>query len=162
MREHGLLEDIGAEIGFTATNALVDWFGGANLHIPVEATEDHPIAKVIGMPAFKRLVKMFGGNGTERVIWIPWDYQREMDRRERLIAVLYEFGMGTKKIAWLTGMSERHVQHSRYRLEEMGLLPMILKRAGIAVEKPIENPAGKAGPKTAGKSHAKRRAKRRG
>lgn len=170
---HGLLEDIGAEIGYTATTALVDWFGGANLHIPLEASEDHPIAKVIGMPAFKRLVAMFDGHGRGRLIWISLEYHRELDRRDRMISVLYEMGLGSKQIANIALMSERAVQSVRARVEELGLLPLIIKQAGIPQEKcqgkptpeirgknPQENPGAKPGGKAGGskcvvKSHGK-------
>lgn len=148
---HGLLEDIGAEIGYTATTALVDWFGGANLHVPLEATEDHPIAKVIGMPAFKRLVAMFDGTGLERLIWISMEYHRELDRRDRMIAVLYEMGLGSKQIANIALMSERTVQVVRARVEELGLLPLIIKQAGISTEKRQEKPT----PEIRGKSPQK-------
>lgn len=143
-KEHGIIEDIAAEIGYTAANSLVDWFGGANLYVPNEATEDHPICKIIGMPAFRRLVKMFDGmSGRERTVWLNQGYQREIDRRDRMIAVLYELNLGTKRIASITGMSERHVQHTRLRVEQLGILPMIRKSAGLDGESVGEMPGSK-------------------
>lgn len=124
---NGIVEDIGGVIGYTATCALVDWFGGANLYVPNEATDAHPIAQVIGMPAMRRLVQEWGG----QTLWLQLGYQREQDRRDRFIAVLLGLGMTKKTIAAIAGMSERHVHYTRLRLEQMGLLPMILKKAGL-------------------------------
>jgi hypothetical protein len=131
-RMNGVLEDIGAEVGYTATNALVDWFGGGNLHIPTAASEDHPIAKVIGLSAMKRLVKLYEGCvGNQRMLWVPLGYEREIARRDRMIALLFAQGYGTKAITSVTGMSERHVQQVRVRIENLGLLPLILRQAGL-------------------------------
>lgn len=152
-KEHGIIEDIAAEIGYTAAVALVSWFGNANLFVPTEATEDHPIGKIIGMPAFKRLVKMFDGHAKrERNVWLAIDHQQEIDRRDRLIAVLYECGFGSKTIASITNLSERTVQHIRKRIEDLGVLPLILKRAGIPDEKLV----GKATQENAGKKSAQK------
>lgn len=129
---NGVMEDIAAEIGYTATNALVDWFGGGNLHIPTAATADHVIAKVIGLSAMRRLVTMYVGRiGNQRLLWVPGGYEREIVRRDRMIAFLFSQGHGTKAIADLTGMSERHVQQVRVRVEQMGLLPLIVRQAGV-------------------------------
>lgn len=124
---HGIVEDIGGVIGYTATANLIDWFGGSTLYIPIEAKEDHPICRVIGFPAFTRLVKEWPGEK----LCLPLGYSRELNRRDRMIAVLLELGIGSKSVAAIAGMSERHVQHARHRLEVMGVLPMILKKAGL-------------------------------
>ena len=129
-KPHSILEDIGGDIGYTATAALVDWFGGANLCVPSVADENHPIGKVIGMPAFTLFVKHYGGE----TVWLPLGYQREMDRRDRMIGALIASGVGTKQIAALASMSESHVAHVRMRLESQGLIPLILRRAGLADE----------------------------
>lgn len=126
-RLNGIVEDLGAVLGYSATAALVDWFGGGNLYVPQTADPGHAICKIIGLQAFARLVKEWGGEE----VWLPLGYQREQDRRDRMIAVLLEMGLGSKQVASIAGMSERHVQHIRFRLEEMGVLPMIFARAGL-------------------------------
>lgn len=170
MQKHGMLEDVAAEIGYTAATALVDWFGGfGQIAIPMEAIEDHPIANVIGMPAFRRLVKLYEGAGPhERFLWMNNGENREIARRDRLIACLIAVGgLGSKQIAAITGMSESSVRFSQLRVERLGILPMILKRAGLqnagvnplakvqikaggqnAQEKPRQKPRGNAGGKT--------------
>lgn len=126
-----ILEDIAADIGFTATNSLIDWFGGGNLYIPAVATPDHPIAQVIGFSAMRRLVQMFEGRvGNARNLWLNQGYEREQARRDRMIAALYACGKGTKEIMKIANMSERHVQQIRAKIESLGLLPLILRQSG--------------------------------
>jgi hypothetical protein len=134
MKNHGILEDIGAEIGYTATAALVDWFGGGNLYVPQEVEDGHPIGNVIGEAAFRRLVKAWPGE----TLWLPLGYQREQDRRDRMIAVMLGAGISTRKVAAVSGMSESHVQHTRLRLERAGLMQVILRKAGLPLPLPVE------------------------
>lgn len=124
-KPHGILEDIGAEIGYTATCALVDWFGGRSLYIPEKADDSHDIARVVGVRAFARLVAAWGGE----TICLPLDYQREIVRRDRMICALIHQGLGTREVARVAMITERQVQHIRRRLEDDGLLPLILKDA---------------------------------
>jgi hypothetical protein len=147
-RQHGIIEDLAAEIGYTAASSLVDWFGGGNLWIPTEADQEHPIAKVIGMPAMRRLVKLYEGKvENERLLWLPLGYQREIDRRDRMIAVLLSMGLGSKQVGSIASMSESHVRQVRTRVEEMGILPLILRKAGLqgkGGEKSLQKPGRKA------------------
>ena len=142
-KTHGILEDVAAEIGYTATCLLVDWFGGiGQLYVPTEVNEDHPITKVIGVPAMNRLVKLFEGSDVhERFVWLNQNEQRDIARRDRLIAALLFMGLGAKQIGVLSGMSERHVFLARQRVERLGILPMILSRSGVRKLHivPIEN-----------------------
>lgn len=122
-RPHGILEDLGAEIGFTATSALVAWFGGANLYVPGEVREDHPLARTIGLGAFKRLVALWGGE----TLWIPINHAYEIDKRSREAVNLLARGMGSKAVSQALGISERRVQQLRAKAESTGLLPLILR-----------------------------------
>ena len=81
-KANGVLEDVSAEIGYTATSLLVAWFGGANLYVPAAADESHPVSRLIGNAAFRRLVAAYGGE----TLWIPGGHLEAMDRRDRLIA----------------------------------------------------------------------------
>lgn len=129
---NGILEDVAAEIGYAATNSLVDWFGGGNLYIPTVADPSHPISQVIGFAAMRRLVQYFDGKiGNARNLWLNQGYERETARRDRMIAALYAMGLGTKQIMAIANMSERHVQQVRAKVEDLGLLPLILRQAGI-------------------------------
>lgn len=126
---HGILEDIGAEIGYTATCALVDWFGGRSIYVPESFDEGHAICRVVGPGAFKRLIAEWGS----QTINLPIDYQRELLRRDRLICALISRGMGTREVAKVAIITERQVQNIRRRLEADGLLPMVLKEQACTI-----------------------------
>lgn len=120
---NGILEDICAEIGYTATTTLVDWFGGGGVCIPIKVTEDHPIGRVIGAKPFARLVGEWGG----QILDIPLDYRRERTRRNKLIGALIAKGVSTKHIARIATMTENQIKNIRTELEEANVLPMILR-----------------------------------
>lgn len=134
---HGILEDIGAEIGYTATCSLVDWFGGRTLYIPETFTDDHQIARVVGAQAFARLVSSWGGE----TLSIPIDFKREVARRDRLVCALLAKGTSTREVARIAILSERQVQIIRRRLEGEGLLPLILKDGDAAIAAQAALPA---------------------
>lgn len=151
IKNHGVLEDISAEIGYTATSALVDWLGGNNLFVPATADESHPIAKIIGMPAYTRLVNAWGGE----FLWIPLGYEREKDRRDRMIVVMLASGFGVREVAKIAGMSKSHVEQTHARVVAMGILPFLLRRAGldsIAAKYEQKTPR-----KTRGENYSKKR-----
>lgn len=126
-KSNSVLEDVAVEIGYTATAALVDWFGGGNLHVPLKITPDHVLAKVIGMAAANRLAKAWG---TE-VLALPSGYQREMDRRDRLIGALILKGMSLTAIARIANMNRQQIANIKARLVELGVMPLIARRVGI-------------------------------
>lgn len=121
-KPNGVLEDIAAVIGYTATTALIDWFGGQSLWIPAAVSEDHVIAKVIGDIPFKHLVRSYG----KRTLNLPLDYRREVSRRNRMIGAMVLKGFKTREIAQIALMTERQVFYVRVALEEAGLLPHII------------------------------------
>jgi hypothetical protein len=125
-KSNGVLEDVSAEIGYTATSLLVAWFGGANLYIPAAADENHPVSRLIGHAAFRRLVAAYGSE----TLWIPGGHLEAMDRRDRLIAERLARGAGTREIAAEFGITERRVQQLRIHVESKGLIPMILRARG--------------------------------
>lgn len=101
---------------------------GASLYIPQAFDDQHAIARVVGARAFARLVAEWGG----QTICLPMDYQREINRRDRLIGALLHKGYGTREVARIAMLSERQVQYIRQRLERSNLLPLIIKDAGAA------------------------------
>ncbi|MQR02344.1 hypothetical protein [Glaciimonas soli] len=116
------LDDIANVIGFSATLRITAWFGGSNLYIPGHAYEQHAVAKLIGLAAFKRLVEEWGNEH----LTIPINRADEVDRRNRHISDLMVRGMGAKEIAFETGLHERRIQQLRRQLEESGLVPMVM------------------------------------
>jgi hypothetical protein len=129
-KKNGVMEDVAAEIGYTAANALVDWFGGGNLHIPEKATEEHLIARVIGLPAMQRLVAMYvEAIGDKRMMHVPTGYERELARRDRMIGALFAEGRSVQYIMGVTNMSKRHVEIVRTKLDEIGMLAALARRS---------------------------------
>lgn len=128
-RTNGVIEDLCVLIGYTATCSLVDWFGGGNVFIPNQIDRSHPLCKVLGVSAFVRLFNYYDGKkGNDRTLWVPTGYQREIDRRDRMIAGLYSCGLTTSQIASIACMSKRHVQSVRSRLEQLGLMDMVVRK----------------------------------
>lgn len=122
-RTNSTVDDIASVIGFTATLRLCAWFGDQNaqLYVPVQASEDHPIARLIGLAAFKRLVEEWGN---EHLPISPLEFHQE-DRRNRLVRDLLRKNLGPRDIAPLVGLSERRVYQLRLHMEAAGLLPLI-------------------------------------
>lgn len=140
MREqNGVLEDISAVIGFTATTRLVAIFGSGpepkQLLIPVSASPDHAITMAIGASAMRRLVEEWGG----QVIKLCSHSDFHHTRLVRAVSSMLKDGMPPKDVAGVVGITERHVRRLRGEAEELGLLPMVLrpkgaKRVGVVVD----------------------------
>lgn len=131
MREqNGVLEDISAVIGFTATTRLVAIFGSGpdpkNLFIPVEANPDHAIAMAIGMSAMRRLVDEWGG----QVIALCAHSDLHHVRLVRAVANMLKGGMPPKDVAIVVGLTDRQVRRLRTEAEEIGLMPLVLRAKG--------------------------------
>jgi hypothetical protein len=133
-KANGVLEDVSAEIGYTATSLLVAWFGGANLYVPASADENHPVSRIIGNAAFRRLVAAYGSE----TLWIPGGHREAVDRRDRLIAERLAGGATAREIAAEFGISERRAQQLRAHVERKGLIPMVLRSRGRGRRKPIQ------------------------
>lgn len=127
-----LLDDVCAAVGWTATCAIVAWWGGRQLYVPPEAREDHPIALVIGMPAFRALVREFGG--LAKAWSIPTGGICEQYVRDRRITERYAAGATPGLVAEEFGIGLRRAQQLRVELEQRGWLEYAarkkLERAG--------------------------------
>ncbi|MBK6587957.1 MAG: hypothetical protein IPG22_06540 [Acidobacteria bacterium] len=119
-----LLEDIGAEIGFTATSALCGWYGGRKVYIPKTESAGHHIAKVIGLRQMAALVRAFGGTD----IFVPKDWHSRRLRRDRVVRDLLRRGLSTQAIALKTNLTTAHVCNIRNSLEETGLLQRVFTK----------------------------------
>lgn len=131
VRSNGTVDDIAAVIGFTATLRLVAWFSDhySPLYVPREATEDHEIARLIGAPAFRRLVSEWGN---EHLSISPLQFYED-DRRNRIVRDLLKKGMTPREITRVTPLSPRRIEQLRGHLEEAGMLRVPAKNPG---EKP--------------------------
>lgn len=120
------LDDLAVIIGFTATIRFSIWFGSRshNVYVPHVASEEHDIAKLIGLPAMRRLVEEFGGEHLS----VPSLHAAYVDKRNATIRDMLMAGVSPREIAGETGLTERRVQQLRREMESLGLLPMIFSR----------------------------------
>ena len=144
------IEDVCAVIGFTATTRLIDWFGGNNIYVPSEPSDDHTLACLIGMPAMRALCLEFG----DLTVWIPATVHTEHVATKKQVAELFRNGGGSRSVSAATGLSQRHVQRLRRELEESGLVPQVLtknvrenahEKNGGGMKNRVENAVGKTG-----------------
>jgi hypothetical protein len=112
------LEDVAQVIGYSATARLAGWFGGSNLYIPKEASEDHTLAKLLGVPVLRRLVDEYGGE----TIPIPIDVVRDDARRDRVILAMFTKGVSIRDVAIWSNLSTRQVTGIKASLIKQGLL----------------------------------------
>lgn len=122
-KPNGVLEDICAEIGFTATCLLVGEYGGGNLYVPEKVREGHTLAQIVGVAAFKRLVDAYGS----RDLWIPTGALESMGYRDRIIIKRFAKGASASDIAAEFGISMRRAQQLRRAARGKKMLPQIPK-----------------------------------
>jgi hypothetical protein len=154
--ENTTLDDICAEIGYSATNIIVAWFGGDYVRVPESVSPENPISRAIGMSAMKRFVVAWGGQR----LWIPAAHQFSVEQRDRVIVDLLVSGMSHSEIGRQIGLSERRVQQLRVRLEKDGMLLLGKKLEGkdatqsalakITWKRPQEKQGAKMGGKNGG------------
>lgn len=118
-----LLDDISAEIGFTATVALAAWFGGKRMYVPEKFDEQHIVAKVIGPLAYRRFVGAFG----PALVFIPKGAHHERHDRWKKVYDRLLLGQPMQQIVDEVGISSQHIHNIRRDLETRGILPVILR-----------------------------------
>jgi len=133
-----ILDDICVDIGYSATNCLVGWFGGSYLMVPPEISEFHPIARAIGARPAVRLAATWGG----KRLWIPLAHSVGVDRRDRRIVSLLLSGARVADISARVGVGERRVQQIRFKVNQMGMLEFLS-------ESPLQKTRGIRQPKRA-------------
>ena len=122
--QNTLLDDLCAEIGYTATTVICAWYGGNSLYVPTSTDTDNHLRRLIGQPAFNRLVATFGG---AQIRCVPKNIIAERLSRHRKVFDLLRNGASTAQVSTETGLSGMQVINVRRDLEEAGLLPVILR-----------------------------------
>lgn len=112
------IEDVCGVIGFTATVTLIEWYGGCNIYVPGEATESHPLALLVGMPALRALCREYGSE----TVWVPREASAPKAASKRQVADALRSGSTIPQVAATMGLSERQVQRVRKDLEQRGVL----------------------------------------
>lgn len=121
-KQNNLAEDLGAIIGFCNTLMLCSTRGGKKFYVPKQVSKEHLLHKLIGAPAFARLVDEFGGESID----LPSLADFDRFRRIRRCAELFLAGQNMHQIASETGVSYQQAKNDRQRAEQLGLIPLVL------------------------------------
>lgn len=108
-------------IGATATLRLIAAFGGIELYVPVEITDDHPIAEAIGIDAARRLVAIYG---RERLDLPAGNPAIATARRQHVLAQVTAGTLSKQKAARMLGTSTRYVR-------QLLAAPRIVRQLGL-------------------------------
>ena len=112
------LDDLAPVIGYRATRVIAAWFAGRDLHTPARSWPGHPLAKLIGQPAFDALVREYP---SER-FRIPTNEDDDRCRRDRVVAERLVAGRSCVEIADELGLTVRRVEQLRFELVDQGVL----------------------------------------
>lgn len=102
----GILADIEAVIGTTATLKLVSERGGTKISIPKKPTEKCLLVQIIGFDLAEKLSLEFGSGD----ILIPMGHFKGMGRKKVLAAKMLEQGLSSNTIAAELDIHERTVR----------------------------------------------------
>lgn len=138
--KNGIVEDLGAIMGYTAASTLIDYRGGTSLYVPKTESPEHLIARLVGLSAMRALCREYG----DSTINLPIDYRRERSVRNRLIGGLLIRNVSPKDIAAMAGISTKLVILARNELESLGLVPYMVGSEKIFMvdDGRCENPHG--------------------
>lgn len=115
-RLNSSLDDVCAEIGYTATRKLQAWFHARNLYVPRRFDNEHPLAVLLGPAAFKALVKAFGGT----TLWVPNIAEDVRYLAYRSMAERIAQGDSSKKLAKKFNLTIEQCCRLRAQLERLG------------------------------------------
>jgi hypothetical protein len=110
------LEDLAGAIGYTNCRVVATWFAGRRLSVPDQFSADHPVARLIGAVAFRRMVESFAGQR----LAVPDAQEDERYRRMRAVAEMLASGATCDTIGVALGLSTRRVEQLRIEAENRG------------------------------------------
>ena len=113
MIKNSTLDDLSTVVGFSATVRLAAHYGGRDLYVPREVSELHPIAKLIGVSALRRLCSEFPAG--ERIA-VPTLNFAEIELRNKEILDMIRDGKTVVEIVGKTGLTKRRVEQLRKSL----------------------------------------------
>lgn len=111
------LEDIAAEIGFTATMALAIQRGGTNVYVPANP-RGSVLASLVGIESASHLAACWGGE----MLAVPTLRRYELGLCRRAIALMSDAGIPVGDIARSLELTVRRVVQVRRELCDAGLL----------------------------------------
>jgi hypothetical protein len=128
--KNSLLDDISSVVGFSATVRLSAHYGGRDLTVPLNISDKHPLAKLIGMSALNRLHAEWAGIR----LAMPRLTIAEVEIRNAKILQKLLAGNSVENIAGETGLSNSRVRQLRKAFEADGILPQVLTARTHATE----------------------------
>lgn len=103
-------QDLHANIGTESLLKLIDEFGGSRIHIPMNITDGHKLARVLGIESSRKLSAYFGGEALYIPIRIR-SKQKQSIRNEQMwkrytdgqkvISIATEAGLGERQTAYI-------------------------------------------------------------
>lgn len=97
--------DLGDLLGFGAATRLMALHEGNIVDIPACATDGHPLKKLLGVPAFRRLSTEFGG----QTLCVPYNAEADRFRMIRAIAAMVRCGKKIEEVASMVDMKPRRI-----------------------------------------------------
>ncbi len=116
---YGKLGEIEEIIGVENTLKIISAWGGKELVIPMKATPDTKLVKLIGEQAAARLIKDFGSGK----IWIPMLHFKGVGRRRLKISQMLKQGYSVNEIVDELDVCDRTV--FRIKQKDYERLPLI-------------------------------------
>lgn len=92
-------------IGNDAAQVICSRLGGVSLYVPMQADANGEIARIIGVPALRKLVEVYGGG----MIAVP-NRRKEGPRKGKILDML-DRGMAARDIALSLDVTQRYVEY---------------------------------------------------
>ena len=121
LNQNTIIDDVCGLIGFSATVRLIEWYGGRHVYIPEHATDDHPLALLLGCSALRALSSELGST----MVWVPRDVAGKRKRgiqTKKAVARLLSQGCIVEQAAASLGVSTRQVRRIAQELKEFRLV----------------------------------------
>lgn len=120
---HGIMEDLGACLGFESANRLIALYGGTSIYVSGDPKQCHKFSLILGPEALARFCEEFGGQTLD----LPENEEFSRLRRIRAVSHFMSKGYRVSEVAKILGQSARQVSNYRAQAEELLLIPMVIR-----------------------------------
>lgn len=110
--------ELAEQFGDHVARLFLDNFGGGELFVPLSATDDHPVSKLVGRDVLEWLTAKFGSGAMEVPHGAMSSKNAQTIRVRRLIV---NTNLSTVDIAKLTRVSRRNVRRTIQIMREAGI-----------------------------------------
>lgn len=110
--------ELAERFGDYVARLFLDNFGGGDLFVPLSATDDHPVSKLVGRDVLDWLIATFGSGAIE----VPHGAMSSANARAiRLRRLIVNTDLSTVDIAKLTHISQRSVRRTIHKMRAAGI-----------------------------------------